>query len=322
MTRQRARVAVALVALVACGAYGVVRLAGNSAPRRAEKWPFASDSPWNIGVGAGAVFEDSSDPATASLLDERAVPWVNADRYSQPIVYASREDRLDIVERADGSKVRIRIPRDAQPASGSDGHLNVIDPPRRWVDEMWRAERTAQGWRVGHHARVDLWSSGVGTDGTRAYGGSAIAGLIRTWELEAGEIRHALAVSLGNEQLRTGPVWPATREDGDAERTYSGEVPMGAFAAIPADVDLRRLRLTRDGLILADALQRYGAYVVDRTDGTFALSAEPSVNGRRLRRLRSALVRLRPLLRVVENNGPDRVNGGLPYPAPRAPDIG
>ena len=131
-----------------------------------------------------------------------------------------------------------------------------------------------------------------------------------------------LAKVRGMAQLARGFVWPATAEDGDASRSYRGSVHMGSLLAIPPDVDVTRLGLSREGLLLAHALQDYGGYVVDRSD-CFCLYAEPTLDGTAaLKSMRRDLSTLRTYLRVVANNTPSTVGGGgvrRAAPAARTP---
>src|SRR5438093_1106548 len=53
--------------------------------RQAWLWPFSSESPWNMPLGTDAAYESPSAPATSSLLDGRATPYVNAGTYSHPV---------------------------------------------------------------------------------------------------------------------------------------------------------------------------------------------------------------------------------------------
>jgi hypothetical protein len=210
--------------------------------------------------------------------------------------------------------VKYRIPAKAQPADGTDRHLHVLDLDGTTLHETWDFRRTgATGAAVGKYAEVDLCGTGLSTEpwdpvddsngGSRAYGGSGVAGLIRTWELDAGVIRHAVALALTNDQLKQGYVWPASSEDSTAA-LYAGSIPMGSLVVIPRDVDLDGLGLSRGGKILARALQDYGAYVVDRSDAV-SFSAEPGAEShRRLAQMRRDLFTLRAELRVVTNNGP------------------
>jgi hypothetical protein len=203
-------------------------------------------------------------------------------------------------------RARVRSPKEARPAlpegPESDAHLHIIDPGGRYADEMWRARRRADGgWDAEGYTRTDLLGPGVGQGGERAYGGSALGGLIRQGELQAG-IRHALAFALPRSHLRRGPVWPASSEDNGAQGTYRGQVPMGQRVAIPKQVDLRALGLQPATLAVARALQDFGAYLVDAADN-FTLYAEPALEAE-VDPVRKDLGRLRSLLRCV--HGGDR----------------
>jgi len=287
-------------------------------------WPFASNSPWNTPLGASAQLGGPADARTAAMR-QRTGAWVNAGRYSQPVFQASPNDPEATVVATNGPTgertATLRLPAGAVPALGDDAHLNIVDPTKHWVDEMWQTTGTPPTLRASYRVRNDLYGSGVGAGGTRAYGGSAIGGLIRRWELDAGNIGHALALALTSSQLAPGPVWPATGQDGDAATTYRGTAPMGTLLALPRPVDPTRLRLSREGTVLARALCQFGAYVVDRSESD-TLYAEPALEGTTvLRHLRQDIVKLRPLLRPVVNSNSTQVGGLGPRLAPDAPAL-
>jgi hypothetical protein len=289
--------------------------------RDPARWPFAVDSPWNTPLGEDATFAAPEDPRTRALTDPAPTAWVNAGEFSQPIYQASEDDPLVTFSREGCRDIRYRVPEGARPATGDDAHLNVIDPTGRYVDESWATHGSPPHLTTGHHVRNDLRGPGVGEGGSRAYGGSAIGGLIRVWEVDAGRIRHVLALGLTDQQLGQGPVWPATSEDGDAGGRYGGPIPMGTLVALPPDVDIASLGLGPAGASLAHALQDYGAYVVDRS-GSVSLYAEPRLEHRKeLAGMRQAVVILRPLLRVVTDNGPSSVGGAGPRRARPAPPL-
>lgn len=55
----------------------------------------------------------------------------------------------------------------------------------------------------GRVVRVDLYGKGIGPNGgSRAFEGSVHGGMVRQWEIEAGEIKHALAMACGKAQMR------------------------------------------------------------------------------------------------------------------------
>ena len=292
------------------------------ASRVAALWPFASDSPWNMPIGSNATYESASATRTANLIDPSIVAWANVEQYSHPIYQASVTDPLAVFSRAGFATVRVAVPAGATPAAGTDRHLHVIDPTGHYVDENWDVQGSFPNFTTGYHVRTDLYGPGVGQGGVRAYGGSAIGGLIRTWELQQGAIHHALALALTGGQLARGPVWPATAQDGNAATTYSGSVPMGSLAAIPPSVDVTTLGLTPTGVAVARALQDYGAYVVDRS-GCVCLYAEPTSAGtQQAGDLRHDVATLRSLLRIVTDNGPAAVGGGGTPRVALAPPLG
>jgi hypothetical protein len=269
-------------------------------------WPFAVDSPWNMPIGSGAQFAPDGAAITQSFLSE--ISNINAGSWSHPIYVASASDPWNTVN----GNLRYQIPDGARPAIGSDAHMQVIDPTHHFVDECW--QMTAAGyhaWNCTYHVRVDLRSSGVGAGGVRAYGGSAIGGLIRVGELQSGHIPHALAVALDvRQQNRSNPVvWPATSSD--CACMYSGSVPMGALAAIPPWVDINSLGLSPAGLVLARAAQDYGAYDTDSNNNGLTAYAEPAAEGMpQLNAMRSDWATIARQMRPVTNNTPSSVGGG------------
>ena len=142
------------------------------------------------------------------------------------------------VDKEGVEQIRIHIPVHVKPAMPldtqtlpTDAHLHIIDPTGRWLDEMWRAfPRKGGGWNVGHYNRTDLYGPGVLTGGVRAYGGSAIGGLIRSGELAKG-IPHALASTQPSSHLWRGGLADDVMDDG--ARKVKGDYPMGQLAAIP-----------------------------------------------------------------------------------------
>lgn len=264
------------------------------------RWPFTTDSPWNLPLRRA----DRLEPPGAACT--RALRWsggsdINAAEWSHPI-YAARPTDAPAAIYVRGERVAsVRIPRTAAPAGpateGTDAHLHVVDEDRRHVHELWHARWRPDGaLEAEGYTRNDLYGPGVGSGGERAYGGSAIGGLIRTGELRNG-IRHALALALPRRLQRRGPVWPATAEDRGAAGTYRGAVPLGQRVALPRDVDLAKLGLGPEGLLLARALQDYGALDVDSA-GDVSLYAEPAAEGE-LGTARQDWVKLRKLLRCV-----------------------
>lgn len=183
---------------------------------------------WYLGQPtSGVVYKpvDSPDTIDARRLD---VPLkMNQAQYGHNVTYATINDPLTtVIDTKDSGRSlrderqntalpvekridrRVRIPVSQTAAVGNDGHSHVIQLPDAngvvRVAEMIGFERvddtTVNATRV-HTPRLD--GAGLGpANGVRAYGGSAIAGLIRAWEIDpahpnyTGRIDHVLAMAL------------------------------------------------------------------------------------------------------------------------------
>jgi hypothetical protein len=284
----------------------------TAATREAAQWPFAADSPWNIGVGSGAQLA----PITGGMSSSGANLNVNA--WSIPVYHASNSDPLVSVYWGSSKVADFRIPAAAKADPQGDAHLTIIDPTGTKVMEIL-GTRWSGSNRIDADVAVvnSLTDAGVypSYHGARAYGGSAIAGLIRKDELSAASIPHALAVAVDPSSLnRNAPggkpyVWPANSADGGAGASYGidGNLYMGSLLTIPRSVNVDSLGLSPQALAVARALQDYGAYVVDQGGGNIIYYAEPGSN---VTTSGGELGRLTQYLRVVTNNSATNVGGG------------
>jgi hypothetical protein len=185
-----------------------------------------------------------------------------------------------------------------------------------------------------------------------------LGGTIRLGEMRPGSKgpRHALKINLfskmelfncsqpnGSDCFR----WPAYTADSSASTSYgsignntNSAMKMGALLAIPPSVNINNLDLwSEPGRQLAWTLQNYGAYVVDSMGAAFAISAEDGFHGSKPAEFLADygmdmearvghghnsnwshdLQIIRPLLQVVNNNGPNSVGGGGTPRQPLAP---
>ncbi|AKF85552.1 hypothetical protein MFUL124B02_13500 [Myxococcus fulvus 124B02] len=320
--------------------------------RDATLQPFRSNSVWNLPIGQGATYADTTDPATrdfiaTSLNGVNITTWANWNQYSHPITFAASTDPwATVTDSNDSSRSgAYNVPATAAIAAGSDAHMHVVNPQRTFIDEAWATTRQSPtAYRVGRHHTIDLYGSGLGPrNGVRAYGGSAVGGLIRAWETTAthpkytGRIQHALAIAVDRVQLyysgggsgydasgygtAKGYVWPATEQDWGSETTYKGRVAMGAYFAIPPTVDLDTQGLTPEGKMVAQALQDFGAYVTDATAGTVAFYVEPTAPSAFVANVRKDAPKLRSLMRRVTNNSAATPNGPGARRVPMVPDL-
>ena len=278
--------------------------------------------PWPLGATVDAqgvnfaVFSAHATAVELCLYDPRG----EAEVQRAPLVRSGDLSPMRWVDSLSLSAAKLVPDLDAGTLrAGARADITVIDPERRYVHEMWHASRKKSDVIVAEgYSKNDLHGSGVGEGGERAYGGSAIAGLVRRRELSMG-IRHALAMALPRTHLKLGPIWPATKQDDGAETTYRGTIPMGQLVTLAPKTNIGQLGLSPEGRAVAEALRDYGAYVVDASSD-LTLYAEPSAEPD-LTRLRQDLPKLRMLLRCVQNASREAVGGPGTRLAPSAPAL-
>jgi hypothetical protein len=197
-------------------------------------------------------------------------------------------------ERLQSAFEHVPLPGGARAAGGvgdTDRPLTVYQPDRDRLWEFWQFRYGADGVpeasyggymedvsvNPAHFTGPKDWPAGMG----RQYGATAtsiplLAGLQRTDEIKRASIDHAVAVSIAAPQNAFR--WPAQRCDGFNPVPFA--IPEGTRFRLPADVDVKKLGLSRYGTALARAIQRYGMIVVDKTTRGIGFSAEAPTDGR------------------------------------------
>ena len=167
----------------------------------------------------------------------------------------------------------IYMPVDAASSPDSDAHLAVMQPSGL-VLECYDAVVCRNGDVIcGMAGFTDPSGDGTGANNGRCASLlNNYAGLIRKGEVTQGKIPHALSCLVSRRLLAPRCVWPASAFD--MNDRYEGSIPMGALLAIPPEVHVDKLGLSKKGLVIAQTLQEYGAYVVDRGgDGGVTIKA-------------------------------------------------
>lgn len=268
---------------------------GGSVP---EHRFFSDSSPWNQRVDADGV-DPRSDRmisearervgvierphSQAPVLERRQIDaglYINTQAWTTPIVTGGQPTSLVCrqVVCGDGrNDMTLDIPADVDPDPRYDGWFTVIDTDSNTAYDLWRARREDDGSISYHYLRTwDLDGSGYSAPNVGSARGSGLplfAGLIRPGELEAGEIQHALAISVPG-PAQNFYVQPASTTDGNGRTT---SLPEGARIRLKVDVVLpppvdprtgREIVLSAQQQRLADAvvacLRTYGAIVVGR----------------------------------------------------------
>lgn len=244
--------------------------------------PFAVDSLWNSRPVNPVLGEFQIPPSQYS-------PAVSEGAYSTGAFLARESDKpMTIIGHPGKTGVwdpdaearrDITIPRwpaDTVPATGSDGHADIVDPIAGVIHSLYQLKLIDGKWRASQYAWTRLNGRGWGDpahyyQGARAAAVPSIAGIIRKHEVNDGDTmyRHALAMSLTFNGLSAKPtyVFPATSADSNAATTNTGQVPEGALLMLPASFNTATLREPALRKV-AETLKTYGGYVVDRNHGT------------------------------------------------------
>ncbi len=307
-----------------------ILISGSTASFAAGLWgthlkPFSAQSPWN---------SRPVDPVLGDFEIPRSeyFPTVAQGAYSTGAFLAAPDDQsmqvLALPGRRgvwdpDAEEFQSAIgiahwPAGVLPASGSDGHADIVDPVLGIVHSFFQLRNIDGQWRAAQYAWTSIGGRGWGEpghyfQGARAAAVPSLGGIIRKHEIDDGDAiyTHALAASLTFNALSANPtyVYPATSADANAATTNTGRIPEGALLMLPAGFDtstIGNVKLRK----VAETLKVYGAYVVDRNFGTpFVIYVENGSNfslhgnkwdnavARDLDRIRAAL------RQVVKTNG-------------------
>lgn len=244
--------------------------------------PYTDDSPWNQPIGPDPIYDPYSDEMVATLRDTVTDGRIGSDttQYTYTVYFADsltpRHNIPCLVYSCsvviDGETTRVPvlegfpIPDGARPSSGSDGQLIVIDTETGEEFGLWRAVLTEDGWQAANGYRYSIYYDGTAAKfASRGAGVPYYAGLVRPWEIRAGEITHAIAFGY-DYPAEDRCVYPASKTDGVGGSPYA--IPEGARLQLNPDLgedDFDRWGLSRAGRIVARALQVYGMIVIDNS---------------------------------------------------------
>lgn len=262
--------------------------------------PFTANSPWNTPIGPSPVV----DPDDANQIDRLATvsqwPWLSIaiEQYSVPLIFVDSTTTPFVpvtVTRLAGEGFRTNstapIPAGTMPASGTDGNIALVDRATGQEWDFWQAANGANGWTCSTCAMADVFGTGVRpypqqgrpdwwrSHGARACGFPLTAGLITVEEIQAGRIDHVLVIGYPGIKSRyfTPPASTAQATFGPLSSTNG--IPCGGRIQLDPTIDVTTLGLTPAGVVIARALQEYGAFVGDY-NGSVALYADASPSAR------------------------------------------
>jgi hypothetical protein len=189
--------------------------------------------------------------------------------YGIPFIAAlSSQPKVKITFNAYGSesdKGPYPIPPKARIEAGGDRHVLVASADCH-LYELYGAARSGTGWTAASGAVFNLKSNALRPDGwtsADAAGLPILPGLVRTREVAAGHIDHALRFTVARTQR--GYIHPATHQAGST--TSANVAPMGARFRLKASFSTARYH--GQALVILNCLKKYGMFVADNGSNWF-----------------------------------------------------
>ena len=222
----------------------------------------------SIGTGEGAHADFGSGRSAGAPI---GIPYRTVDRDAEEVPVS-----FEVREESDPGPYP--IPRDAPieggPRGDGDRHVIVLDRSACRLYETFNSfpQNGGASWKADSGAIFDLRSNKLRKEGftsADAAGLPIFPGLARPEEVKAGEINHALRITVPTSRQEF--IYPATHFASDD--TDPDQPAMGERLRIKKDFDVSRF--PPQSRVILRALQRYGGIVADNGSAWF-ISGVPS----------------------------------------------
>jgi hypothetical protein len=263
------------------------------APDRAMR-AFSPDSWWNTPLPDNAPTQARSEGILHYLRTGPEngngclkLAGVGDSHWGNPIYWVEPTDPEYNVDRTGHHLPRelksLRIPVSARPSSNNDGTMTIFDVHKGYVvaltdaqyaseDDSWSATGATVTYldSNGLHKKTGRSDDPRNTGTHRGNNGATMAVI---WDqVQAGEIAHVLKIASGP-PVSSDYIFPMVGSDGQYKGSDPDVPPEGLRLRIKPSVDLESMGLDEEALIIARALQKYGAYIGD-SGGRTALKVE------------------------------------------------
>ncbi|WP_228536345.1 hypothetical protein [Noviherbaspirillum malthae] len=162
----------------------------------------------------------------------------------------------------------VPIPAHAVPADGTDSEMTIYQPSTNTIWEFWVTRKVNGQWQAcwGGQMKNTSTSAGIWTNpyGTTATGLPFIGGQVTAEELNRGEIRHAIGISLVDLEGHWAFSWPANRSDGYNPQGAANRIPEGTRFRLNPNINVDALNIHPVAKTIAKAAQKYGFVVWDK----------------------------------------------------------
>ena len=249
---------------------------------------YAPTDPLNTPIPANPML----DPNSSTLVSQALAAWgspgqgnfyalgqdLGTNDYAHPVYFSQPGDPLYTIHVTTGGGtsnlegLQVPIPAVAKPAGGTDHHLCIIDQAAGKEYDMWQAaDPSGTGGPLtcswGEMTDYSATSSAFFVGSATAGGFHLPAGLVRSEEFVAGEIRHALFAVVPC-CVGVSP-WVSTRGGNCDYTCTSGQgLAMGARIVLGmTDAEITALGKNSAATAVLMALAHYGAIVGDTAQG-------------------------------------------------------
>ena len=256
---------------------------------------FAPDSFWYTPIPVDAPKHANSAGFVVDFLRQKATYYgtvgINTFKYASPVYVVDNhvpkvkvtqwdcqhKGRLDVSLAEQWAEVP--IPSYAKQADASDAEMTVYQPDADTLWEFWKARKVDGQWQACWGGRMKNASKSDGVFNTY-YGTTAtslpfIGGQITAEELQRGEIKHAMGLSLVQTENAKVVSWPAHRSDGLNPDNAPNRIPEGLRFRLDPAVNVDALKMHPVGKIIAKAAQKYGFVVWDKAGGITLRAQNP-----------------------------------------------
>jgi hypothetical protein len=250
---------------------------------------FNTNSPFNRRIPSSATYSP-----TGQIFSLRQA----SDMYTMPIYRIGSAAGYPIVTITNwyGRSIQWPVPAGAQPATGTDANMAVLDKSQNKILEMWNAHwQDSLHILAGQQKESPLDGNGINdppNETISAAGFAVVAGMVvredfynpTTNKLDNTlPIAHALSVSLPKELIRPDAyVAPAIK--GENCSICTGTIPMGALFALSRNTPVNSLNVHPLTKKLALAARDYGMYVnnhnsapLENNKGVATVKVEPGL---------------------------------------------
>ncbi len=253
---------------------------------------FTADSWWNTPVPANAPSNPRADQILQYMRTAKEagdgclrLAGTEGNAWGQPVYWAEPGDPSYDVQLPSGQDLPelhdLRIPVSAEAADNNDGSMTIFDVERGYTVAFTNAEydRGSDSWKAAGATVTYLASNGLDVRTGQSSdprnkgshrGNNGAVMMARVDEVTAGQIAHVLKVASGPEVSKRH-VFPMVGSDGSSKDPAAP--PQGLRFRIKPSVDLTRMNLDPQALVIATALQDYGFYIGD-SSGVTALKLE------------------------------------------------